>query len=284
MFRIESKIELAPNITEMRVKAPLVARAAKPGQFVIVRTDKYGERIPLTICDYNIEDGTVTIVTQSVGISTKKINSLKEGDYFDDFAGPLGNPSDLLELREEELRKQRILFVAGGVGTAPVYPQAKWLKKHGVTADVIIGAKTKDLFTYVDEMREVGNVHLCTDDGSEGFHGMVTGLMEHLIEKEGKEFDRCVIIGPMIMMKFATLTAKKYNIPTTVSLNALMVDGTGMCGACRVTLDGETKFTCVDGPEFDGFKVNFDEAMRRQNMYRNNPKTNEETRKCECHG
>ena len=184
MFRIESKRELAPNITEMRVKAPLVARAAKPGQFVIVRTDKYGERIPLTICDYNIEEGTVTIVTQSVGISTKKINSLKEGDYFDDFAGPLGNPSDLLELPEEELRKQRILFVAGGVGTAPVYPQAKWLKKHGVTADVIIGAKTKDLFTYVDEMREVGNVHLCTDDGSEGFHGMVTGLMEHLIEKE----------------------------------------------------------------------------------------------------
>ena len=182
------------------------------------------------------------------------------------------------------MKKKKILFVAGGVGTAPVYPQVKWLKEHGVEADVIIGAKTKDLFTYVDEMRSVGNVYLCTDDGSEGFHGMVTGLMDDLIENQEKRYDRCVIIGPMIMMKFATMTAGKHNLPAVVSLNALMVDGTGMCGACRVTVGGETKFTCVDGPEFDGHKVDFDEAMRRQNMYKNNPKTNPETHKCECHG
>lgn len=290
MFKIVSKRQLSPNITEMKVEAPRVAASAQPGQFVIVRTDKYGERIPLTICDYDREAGTVTIVTQSIGISSNHINSMEPGDAFADFAGPLGRPSDLLELPEDELKKQRVLFVAGGVGTAPVYPQVKWLKEHGVTADVIIGAKTKDIFTYVDEMRTVGNVYLCTDDGSEGFHGMVTGLMKKLIEEDGKKYDRCVIIGPMIMMKFAAMTTKEYGIPTMVSLNALMVDGTGMCGACRVTVDGETKFTCVDGPEFDGHKVDFNEAMRRQNMYRNHPKSNSETHQhhhdenCKCHG
>lgn len=284
MFEILSKRELAPNITEMKVYAPRVAKAAKPGQFVIVRVDEPGERIPLTICDYDSEKGSVTIVTQTIGKSSAKINSLNEGERFADFAGPLGRPSDLLDLPEEELRKSRILFVAGGVGTAPVYPQAKWLHEHGVQADVIIGAKTKDIFTYVEEMRSVANVYLCTDDGSEGFHGMVTGLMKDLIENRGKEYDRCVIIGPMIMMKFAALATKEYGIPTMVSLNALMVDGTGMCGACRVSVGGETKFTCVEGPEFDGHLVDFDEAMRRQNMYRNHHKTNKETHKCECHG
>ena len=284
MFEIITKRILAPNIVEMQVKAPLVASSAQPGQFIIVRTDKFGERIPLTICDYDIKQGTVTIVTQSVGISTQKINSLEAGECFDDFAGPLGNPSDLLKLSEEELGKERILFIAGGVGTAPVYPQVKWLKQRGVESDVIIGARTKDLFTYVSEMQSVGNVYLCTDDGSEGFHGNVTELMRDLIENQGKHYDRCVIIGPMIMMKFAALKAKQYGIPSVVSLNALMVDGTGMCGACRVTVGGETKFTCVDGPEFDGALVDFDEAMRRQNMYRNNPKTKPETHKCECHG
>lgn len=284
MFEVLTKRALAPNIVEMKVKAPLVASSAKPGQFIIVRTDRFGERIPLTICDYDTNDGSVTIVTQSIGISTHKINSLNAGECFDDFAGPLGNPSDLLELSDEELKKQKVLFIAGGVGTAPVYPQVKWLKQKGVDADVIIGARTKELFTYVSEMQEVGNVYLCTDDGSEGFHGNVTMLMKHLIENECKKYDRCVIIGPMIMMKFAAKTAKEFNIPSVVSLNALMVDGTGMCGACRVTVGGETKFTCVDGPEFDGALVDFDEAMRRQNMYKNNPKTNPETHKCECHG
>lgn len=284
MFEIVSKRELANNIVEMKVKAPKVASSAKPGQFIIVRTDRFGERIPLTICDYDAKEGTVTIVTQSIGISTKKINSMNAGEYFDDFAGPLGNPSDLLEIPVEELKKQKILFVAGGVGTAPVYPQVKWLKEQGVDADVIIGAKTKDLFTYVNEMESVGNVYLCTDDGSEGFHGNVTELMRNLMGNQGKKYDRCVIIGPMIMMKFATLAAKDFDLPAVVSLNALMVDGTGMCGACRVTVGGETRFTCVDGPEFDGHKVDFDEAMRRQNMYKNNPKTNPETHKCNCHG
>lgn len=284
MFKIVSKRFLSPNITEMKVLAPRVAESALPGQFVIVRTDEYGERIPLTICDYDRNAGTVTIVTQTIGISSQKINALNEGDSFADFAGPLGRPSDLIDLPEEELKKKRVLFVAGGVGTAPVYPQAKWLHEHGVTPDVVIGAKTADLFTYVDEMKQVANVYLCTDDGSAGFHGMVPALMNDLVENQGKHYDHCVIIGPMIMMKFATLAAKQHNIPAMVSLNALMVDGTGMCGACRVTVGGETKFTCVEGPEFDAWQVDFDEAMRRQNMFRGNHKNNPETHKCKCHG
>lgn len=283
MFEILSKRILAPNITEMRVSAPDIARSAEPGQFVIVLTDEKGERIPLTICDYSRAEGWITLVTQSIGYSTKVINCLEPGDAFRDVAGPLGNPSDLLDLPEETLKKTRVLFVAGGVGTAPVYPQAKWLKERGVECDVIIGAKTAELFTYVDEMKKVARVHLCTDDGSEGFHGMVTGLMDELIENRGMKFDRCVIIGPMIMMKFATMTARKHDLPVMVSLNALMVDGTGMCGACRVTVGGKTRFTCVEGPEFNGWEVDFDEAMRRQNMYRENPKTHWEAPDCRCH-
>lgn len=282
MFKITRKRELAPRITEMRVYAPRVAASAQPGQFVIVRVDEKGERIPLTICDYDRAEGWVTIVTQSVGISSTKINALEEGDSFIDFAGPLGRPSDLLDLSEEELKATKVLFVAGGVGTAPVYPQAKWLCEHGVRPDVIIGARTKDLFTYVEEMQQVADVYLATDDGSAGFHGLVTALISDLIENRGHRYDRCVVIGPMIMMKFASQTTRKYELPTVVSLNALMVDGTGMCGACRVSVGGETRFTCVDGPEFDAHQVDFDEAMRRQNMYRNNPKTDPATHRCEC--
>ena len=284
MFKILSKRELAPNITEMRVYAPRVAASARPGQFVIVRVDEEGERIPLTICDYNPEEGTVTIVTQTVGISSAKINTLEEGDAFLDFAGPLGRPTDLMDLSPEELKNTKVLFVAGGVGTAPVYPQAKWLNEQGVRPDVIIGARTKDLFTYVDEMKQVADVYLATDDGSAGFHGLVTGLIKDLIDNQGKKYDRCVVIGPMIMMKFAAQTTKEYDLPTMVSLNALMVDGTGMCGACRVTVGGETKFTCVDGPEFDGHKVDFNEAMRRQAMYKKSPKTDPAHHHCECQG
>ncbi len=284
MYEIVSRRDLSPNIVEMKVMAPRIAESALPGQFLIVLTDPKGERIPLTICDYDREKGTVTIVTQTIGYSSYKINELQVGDRFHDVAGPLGRPSDLLDLSPETLRGMNILFVAGGVGTAPVYPQVKWLREHGVTADVIIGAKTKDVFTYVDEMRSVGNVYLCTDDGSEGFHGMVPALIRDLIDNRGKHYDHCVIIGPMIMMKFASQATKEYGIPTMVSLNALMVDGTGMCGACRVTVDGETRFTCVEGPEFDGHKVDYDEAMRRQNMYRNNPKTIAENKECKCHG
>lgn len=284
MYEILTKRELAPRIFEMKINAPRVAQSALPGQFIIVRTDEQGERIPLTICDYDRQEGTVTIVTQIVGISSNKICEMEPGQAFADFAGPLGLPSELTELSDDELRNKRVLFVAGGVGTAPVYPQAKWMCEHGVKADVIIGSKTKSMFSYVDEMKQVANVYLCTDDGSEGFHGMVPALMEELIVNQGKQYDLCVIIGPMIMMKFAAMATKKYGIPTVVSLNALMVDGTGMCGACRVTVDGQTRFTCVEGPEFDGHKVDFDEAMRRQNMYRNHPKTNPETHNCKCHG
>ncbi len=274
MFEIISKRQLSPAITEMKVKAPRIAESALPGQFLIVRVDAHGERIPLTICDYDTQEGTVTIVTQTIGLSTFKLNALSAGDRLADVAGPLGRPSELLALSNERLCAEKILFVAGGVGTAPVYPQAKWLATRGVTPDVIIGAKTASLFTYLDEMRSVGNVYLATDDGSAGFHGMVPALIEELVEHQGKHYDRCVIIGPMIMMKFASMTTKRLGIPSVVSLNALMVDGTGMCGACRVTVDGQTRFTCVDGPEFDAHKVDFDQAMRRQNMYRTHEKCN----------
>lgn len=284
MYKILSKRELAPRIFEMRVEAPRIAASALPGQFVIVRTDEKGERIPLTICDYDRDEGYITIVTQIVGRSTDKICALETGAHFADVVGPLGNPSDFVEMSDEELRSHRWLFVAGGVGTAPVYPQVKWLREHGVKADVVIGAKTAGLFSYVDEMRKVCDVYLCTDDGSEGFHGMVTALMKDLVENQNRSYDRCVIIGPMIMMKFATREALAHGMKTVVSLNALMVDGTGMCGACRVTVGGETRFTCVDGPEFDGALVDFDEAMRRQIMYRDNKKTLDSNHKCNCHG
>ena len=286
MFKIVEKRKLAENIYEMKIAAERVARAALPGQFVIVRADEGGERIPLTIADYDAEAGTVTIVTQTIGLSTKKICALEVGDSLADFAGPLGRPSEFVHLAKEELRKRKYLFVAGGVGTAPVYPQVKWLHQHGVQCDVIIGAKTKDMLIYTDIMREVGNVHIATDDGTEGYKGMVTGLMKELVEVEHRNYDECVCIGPMIMMKFVCLTTKPWALQTTVSLNALMVDGTGMCGACRVSVGGKTLFTCVDGPEFDGHQVDFDEAMRRQSMYRSQEKsaTEKHEHHCNCYG
>lgn len=252
----------------MKIGAPRVAQAALPGQFVIVRAGEQGERIPLTIADFDAAEGSVTIVTQAIGVSTRKICALEAGDALTDFAGPLGHPSEFVGLSPEELRGRRYIFIGGGVGTAPVYPQVKWLHEHGVEADVIIGAKNREMLIYADEMRAVaGNLHIATDDGSEGFKGLVTQLLEKLIA-EGNAYDECVAIGPMVMMKFVALTTRKYNFKTTVSLNALMVDGTGMCGACRVTVGGRTRFTCVDGPEFDAHEVDFDEAMRRQGMYR----------------
>ncbi len=201
-----------------------------------------------------------------------------------DFVGPLGCPSELCDEDLEELKNKKILFVAGGVGTAPVYPQVKWLHEHGVQCDVIIGAKTKGMLIYIDEMSKVGNVHIATDDGTEGFKGMVTGLMKELVETQGRKYDECVCIGPMIMMKFVCLATKPWELMTTVSLNALMVDGTGMCGACRVSVGGKTLFTCVDGPEFDGHQVDFDEAMRRQAMYKNQERVANEEHKCNCYG
>ena len=269
MYKILKAETLAAKIHLMVVHAPRVASHCQPGQFIIVKMDEKGERIPLTICDYDREEGTITIVFQEVGASTIKMSELKAGDSFRDFVGPLGCPSEFVHEDIEELKKKKMVFVAGGVGTAPVYPQVKWLHEHGVKADVIIGAKTKSMLIYTEEMARVAdNLYIATDDGSEGFKGMVTALIKDLIDNRGKQYDVCVAIGPMIMMKFVTLTTKEYSLPTVVSLNTLMVDGTGMCGACRVTVGGKTVFTCVDGPEFDGFQVDFDEAMRRQGMYR----------------
>ncbi len=268
MYKILEAKELTANIFSMVVEAERVAKSCEPGQFVIVRTDADAERIPLTICDYDREKGTVTIVFQIVGAGTQYMSSLKAGDAFHDFVGPLGCPSEFVKENIEELKKKSILFVAGGVGTAPVYPQVKWLHEHGIAADVIVGAKTKDILILEDEMKAVaGNLYVTTDDGSYGRSGMVTQTITDLIN-EGKHYDVCVAIGPMIMMKFVCKLTKELSLPTVVSLNPIMVDGTGMCGACRVTIGDEVKFACVDGPEFDGHLVNFDEAMQRQQIYK----------------
>mgnify|MGYP002562392666 FL=1 len=268
MYKIQEAEMLANNIYRMVVEAPRVAQHCLPGQFVIVKADEEGERIPLTICDYDREAGTITIVFMPIGESTKKMKDLKAGDAFMDFVGPLGQPSEFCSEDIEELKKKRIVFVAGGVGTAPVYPQLKWLHEHGVAADVIVGSKTKDLLILEKEMEAVaGNLYVTTDDGSYGRSGMVTQTIKDLVT-EGKKYDLCIAIGPMIMMKFVCLLTKELEIPTVVSLNPIMVDGTGMCGACRVTVGGKVKFACVDGPEFDGHEVNFDEAMRRQQIYK----------------
>ena len=259
MFQILEARELTENIYLMVVEAKRVAKSCWPGQFVIVRTDDAGERIPLTICDYDRGAGTVTIVFQGVGAETKRMAALRAGDSFRDFVGPLGCASELVAEDKETLRQKKILFVAGGVGTAPVYPQVKWLHENGVAADVIVGAKTKDLLILEDEMKAVaGNLYVTTDDGSYGRSGMVTQTIQDLVEKEGKTYDVCIAIGPMIMMKFVCKMTEQLHIPTVVSLNPIMVDGTGMCGACRVTVGGEVKFACVDGPEFDGHKVDFE--------------------------
>ena len=239
MYKILKAEQLTANIFLMDVEAPRVARHCEPGQFVIVKMDEKGERIPLTICDYDREAGTITIVFQPVGASTTKMKELKAGDYFRDFTGPLGNASELVEEDIEELKKKKILFVGGGVGAAPVYPQVKWLHEHGVDADVIIGSKTKDMLILEKEMEAVsGNYYPCTDDGSYGHAGMVTTMVEELVEK-GNKYDVCIAIGPMIMMKFVCLLTKKLGIPTVVSMNPIMVDGTGMCGACRLHVGDE---------------------------------------------
>ena len=269
MYKILKAEKLAEKIFLMDVEAPRVARSCQPGEFVIVKMDEKGERIPLTICDFDREKGTVTIVFQIVGASTLKMSELKAGDAFQDFVGPLGQPSEFVKEDLEEVKKRKYLFVAGGVGTAPVYPQVKWMKQHGIDVDVIVGAKNKDLLILEDMMKEqAGNLYITTDDGSYVRTGMVTEVIKDLVENQGKQYDVCVAIGPMIMMKFVCKLTKELNIPTIVSMNPIMVDGTGMCGACRLTVGDEVKFACVDGPEFDGHLVNFDEAMKRQQMYK----------------
>lgn len=269
MFKILEKKMLNPVIAKIVIEAPRIAKAALPGQFLIIRDEEKGERIPLTISDSDPVKGTVTVVIQLIGASSHRmVEGFGVGDSYADVVGPLGNPSDFVHMTPEELRGQHYVFIAGGLGTAPVYPQAKWLHEHGVPVDVIIGARMKDLLIYTEELGSAcDNLYLCTDDGSVGFKGVGTAKLEALVA-EGKKYTRCVAIGPMIMMKFATLTCVKLDIPIVVSMNSLMVDGTGMCGACRVSVGGETKFSCVDGPEFDGALVDWDEAMRRSRQYK----------------
>ena len=267
MYKILGKRQLNENIVEFSIYAPWVAKKCLPGQFVIVRVDENGERIPLTISDYDRESGSVSIVVQSVGASTYKLCKLNEKDSVCDFVGPLGNPSEIIE-NIEDFKNKKVLFVAGGVGSAPVYPQVKYLFNSGVKADVIVGARTNELLILTEEMQKVAeNLYVCTDDGSFGFKGRVTDLIQNLVDG-GNKYDLCVAIGPVIMMKFVSMLTKSLQIPTIVSMNPIMVDGTGMCGACRVTVGGEVKFACVDGPEFDGHKVDFDEAMKRQSLYK----------------
>ena len=278
MYKITRKAMLTPTICLMDVEAPRLAASAQPGQFLIVRAREEGERIPLTICDYDRKQGTVTIVTQIVGASSRLICALEEGDCFTDVVGPLGCPSDFVELPDGALKGSRYLFVAGGLGTAPVYPQAKYLHERGAYVDVVVGAKTADLLILREEMSAVcDNLYICTDDGSEGHHGLVTEKVKLLLA-EGQHYDQAVAIGPMIMMKFVALTLRESGIPLTVSLNTLMVDGTGMCGCCRITVGGKVRFACVEGPEFDAYQVDFDEALRRQTIYR--PQEQEADHKC----
>lgn len=269
MYKIVSKKILTDNIYMMDIESPRVAKSALPGQFVILKNTEKGERIPLTIADYNLEKNTVTIVFQVTGKSTMELSEFNEGDYIADFVGPLGNASELVYEDIEKLKLKNIIFIAGGVGAAPVYPQVKWLYEKGVDVDVIIGSRTKELLILTEEMKKVAkNLYISTDDGTYGFNGRVTDCLKDLVENKNKKYNHAVIIGPMIMMKFTSLITKELNIPTIVSLNPIMVDGTGMCGACRVTVGNEVKFACVDGPEFDGHLVNYDEAMRRQTMYK----------------
>lgn len=268
MYKIKRRESLSENIFLIDVSAPRVAEKCLPGQFVIVRANEKGERIPLTICDYNRENGTVTLVVQIVGASTLKLSRLNENDGVEDIVGPLGVPSEIVTADDEFLKNKNIVFVAGGVGTAPVYPQVKYLSERGYKFDVIIGAKSKNIVILENEMKRYAkNVYVCTDDGSYGFKGLVTDKLSELTES-GEKYDICVAIGPVIMMKFVSKLTEKLGIEQIVSMNPVMVDGTGMCGACRLTVGNEVKFACVDGPEFDGHKVDFDECMKRMTLYK----------------
>ncbi len=261
MYKIVRKKVLNPTVTLMEIEAPLIAKKAQPGQFIIFRAKEDSERIPLTIADYDTEKGTVTIIYQIVGGSTMELNTLNEGEYIHDFVGPLGVPS-----RTEGLKK--VAVVGGGVGCAIAYPIAKKLSKQGCEVHSIVGFRNKDLVILEDEFKAVSDkLCLMTDDGSYGKKGLVTNALEDLI-KEGNQYDEVIAIGPLVMMKFVCLLTKKYDIKTVVSMNPIMIDGTGMCGGCRLTVGGQTKFACVDGPDFDGHLVDFDEAMHRGTMYK----------------
>ncbi|MBR6294280.1 MAG: sulfide/dihydroorotate dehydrogenase-like FAD/NAD-binding protein [Lachnospiraceae bacterium] len=261
MYKIVLKKKLNPTVTLMDIEAPLVAAKAQPGQFIILRVDEEGERIPLTVADYDREKGTVTIIFQIVGATTRKLDEKNEGDYIQDFVGPLGRAT-----HTEGIKK--VAVVGGGVGCAIALPVAKKFHEQGTHVTSIVGFRTKDLLILEDEFRAASdNYIVMTDDGSYGEKGLVTNALEKLIEA-GEQFDEVITIGPLIMMKFVCAVTKKYNIKTVVSMNPIMIDGTGMCGGCRLTVGGETKFACVDGPEFDGHLVDFDEAMSRGGMYK----------------
>lgn len=275
MFKIVKRRDLTPVTKLFVVDAPLVARSAKPGQFVIVRIREQGERIPLTIADYDPEVGTVTIIFQEVGMTTRLMGELKEGDELLDFVGPLGQPAP-------EVTEGNVVFVGGGFGVAPIYPIAKQYYRAGVHVESIIGARTKDLLILKEEMETVSHrLHVATDDGSFGHKGFVTEVLQRLID-EGQPLDMVVAIGPMVMMRAVSEVTRPYGIKTLVSVDPIMVDGTGMCGACRVTVGGETKFACVDGPIFDAHEVDFDEAVRRGKMYAEEERRASEA--CRCGG
>ena len=261
MYRIVSKEIINKFITKMEIESPLVAKKAEPGQFIILRVDENGERIPLTIADYNREKGTVTIIFQVVGATTEKLNELNENEYILDFVGPLGNPTEL-----DGIRKAAV--IGGGVGCAIAYPIAKKLHETGSTVHSVIGFRNKELVILEEEFNKSSDLmKIMTDDGSYGEKGLVTNALEELI-KNGNEYDAVFAIGPLIMMKFVCELTKKYNIKTIVSMNPIMIDGTGMCGGCRLTVGGETKFACIDGPDFDGHLIDFDEAIERSSMYK----------------
>ena len=265
MYRIIAKKQLNSAVEEMVVHAPYVARKCLPGQFIILRVDADGERIPLTIAEYDRDAGTVTIIYQVVGLSTRLLAAKNVGDSINDFVGPLGMPTHLR-------KHDRVLAIGGGVGAAPLYPQVRALAEMGVPVDVILGGRTRELVILEEKFRPIAaNVYVTTDDGSYGEKGVVTDKLKSLVAG-GLKYDEVIAIGPLVMMKFVVLTTKALGIPTAVSLNPIMIDGTGMCGGCRVTVGGETKFACVDGPDFDGFLVDFDELMRRQGMFKEEEK------------
>lgn len=277
MFKIKTKKVFNPQVKLLTVEAPNVARYALPGQFIMLRVTETGERIPLTIADYDREEGTVTIIFQEVGKTTRMLGELEEGDCILDFVGPLGNPSHLDELNH-------VCVIGGGLGCAIAYPQAKYLHNRGAKVDIIAGFRNKDLIFLEDEMRAVSdNLYLVTDDGSNGNKGLVTDILKQQLEN-GVEYDAVIAIGPLVMMKFVSLTTKPFNVKTLVSMNSIMIDGTGMCGGCRLTVGGETKFACVDGPDFDGHLVDFDEAMRRGAMYKPEERAKLEAHECRMKG
>ena len=260
-YKILKKNVLNPQIFLMEVEAPLIAKKAEPGQFIILRIDEYGERVPFTIADFDREKGTVTIIVQVVGKTTMDLSKFEEGEEILDFAGPLGQPTPL-----EGLKK--VAVIGGGLGTAIAYPQAKKLFNLGADVTVITGFRSKDMIILEDELKAVSNrLIVTTDDGSNGTKGLVTERLKELLDA-GEKFDEVIAIGPLVMMKFVCATTKEYNVPTTVSMNPVMIDGTGMCGGCRVIVGGETKFACVDGPDFDGHKIDWDSAMKRGRMFK----------------